>query len=147
MSPQYRNTKETRAEAKIFWDYQEGRRSDLPGFTSRIYLEEGYIKKTRKALNLTQRAFADLLRVQLITVQSWEQGQRQPDNTAAILLQLLGKHKPVQRWLLELMGSPKVKARLAREKKPKRKARGPIKAAPGRTKARTEHEKVAANHA
>jgi DNA-binding transcriptional regulator YiaG len=90
---QYRSSKATRAMAKVVIDFEEGRRKDMPGFTARIHVPAQEVKKARTSLKLTQKGFAELLKVQLITVQSWEQGLRSPDNTVAMLIRLLPKDK------------------------------------------------------
>jgi putative transcriptional regulator len=43
----------------------------------------------RRSLGLTQRTFARMLNVSIKSVQSWEQGSRQPSQAALRLLQLL----------------------------------------------------------
>jgi DNA-binding transcriptional regulator YiaG len=103
---QYKSTKASRAQAKIIIDVAEGRRKDMPGFTTRIFVPPKEVKKARTSLKLTQKGFADLLKVQLITVQSWEQGLRSPDNTVAMLIQLLPGDKHLRK-ILETFGSPK----------------------------------------
>jgi DNA-binding XRE family transcriptional regulator len=108
---QYKSTPQTRREAKWVDEYLDGRRDDIPGYTGRILLAPAGIKKTRIGLRLTQKSFASLLKVQLITVQSWEQGQRSPDNTAALIILLLAKHKQVRKWLEAL--SPPQKPSMA----------------------------------
>jgi putative transcriptional regulator len=45
----------------------------------------------RRSLGLTQRTFARMLNVSIKSVQSWEQGSRQPSQAALRLLQLLRK--------------------------------------------------------
>lgn len=54
----------------------------------------------RKRLKLTQKRFADQYGFNLSTVQDWEQGRRNPERTARILLKII-EHDPtiVQRAL------------------------------------------------
>ena len=53
------------------------------------------IKKIRKALNLSQPVFAQLLNVSLASVRHWEQGLREPTGSTKVLLELLGKEPHV----------------------------------------------------
>jgi DNA-binding transcriptional regulator YiaG len=102
----YRSTAQSRAYAKQVIAYAEGKRMDLPGSNIRYIHSRGYIKAVRKKLDLTQKRLAHLLKVQLITVQSWEQEVRFPDNTAAVLIELLNKHPQVKGWLENISASP-----------------------------------------
>jgi putative transcriptional regulator len=43
----------------------------------------------RKAMGLSQRAFAALIGVSLATLRSWELGQRRPSGPAVVLLSVL----------------------------------------------------------
>lgn len=56
------------------------------------------VARTRKALNLTQSAFALALGVSCRTVEAWEAGRNEPSGAARRLLYLLdGDHSLVQR--------------------------------------------------
>jgi putative transcriptional regulator len=43
----------------------------------------------RRAMGLSQQAFASLIGVSLATVRSWELGQRRPSGPAVVLLRVL----------------------------------------------------------
>lgn len=47
------------------------------------------VAKMRKAMGLSQRAFAALIGVSLATLRSWELGQRRPSGPAVVLLSVL----------------------------------------------------------
>jgi putative transcriptional regulator len=53
------------------------------------------IVKLRQQLNLSQAVFASVLNVSVKTVQSWEQGLRQPSDAALKLLTIAKKHPEV----------------------------------------------------
>jgi len=55
-------------------------------------LKPAEIRKIRLALNASQALFARFLNVSLNTVESWEQGVRQPDKAALKLLIIAKKH-------------------------------------------------------
>jgi DNA-binding transcriptional regulator YiaG len=59
-------------------------------------------KAARKAVNLSQPAFAQALGVSPATVRSWEQGQRRPDGVASLVLKAL-KTSPA---LLQMLHKP-----------------------------------------
>jgi putative transcriptional regulator len=50
------------------------------------------IKETRQQYHLTQAEFAQLLDVSLRTYQNWEQGRREPDGPAKVLLRVASVH-------------------------------------------------------
>lgn len=50
------------------------------------------IKETRQKYNLTQSEFAELLDVSLRTLQNWEQGRREPQGPAKMLLKVASVH-------------------------------------------------------
>jgi putative transcriptional regulator len=50
------------------------------------------IKETRQKYNLTQSEFAELLDVSLRTLQNWEQGRRDPEGPAKVLLKVAAVH-------------------------------------------------------
>jgi putative transcriptional regulator len=50
------------------------------------------IRAIRRALNVSQGVFADLLNVSLGTVQAWEQGRRVPDGAAVRLLEIAERY-------------------------------------------------------
>jgi DNA-binding transcriptional regulator YiaG len=55
-------------------------------------LKPAEIRRIRLALNASQALFARFLNVSLNTVESWEQGVRQPDQAALKLLTIAKKH-------------------------------------------------------
>ncbi len=50
------------------------------------------IKETRQKYNLTQEEFAQLLDVSPRTLQNWEQGRREPQGPAMVLLKVAAVH-------------------------------------------------------
>jgi putative transcriptional regulator len=50
------------------------------------------VHRLRRRLRMSQGVFARLLNVSLKTVQSWEQGERNPSQAARRLLQMLAEH-------------------------------------------------------
>lgn len=98
----YKSTPQTRAAARAYLDYEEGRTASPKGFTTRLVLDPAYIKETRKKLGLTQRELGQLLSVETTTVEKWEQGRRFPENPVVKLLMLLPKHPQLKKWLEEL---------------------------------------------
>jgi putative transcriptional regulator len=53
------------------------------------------IKKIRSGYKLSQKEFATLLGISLATLRNWEQGRRQPEGAAKILLQIAARHPNV----------------------------------------------------
>lgn len=47
------------------------------------------VRNIRQSLKLSQPEFARLVRVSVGTIRNWEQGRRQPEGLAAVLLQAL----------------------------------------------------------
>ena len=58
-------------------------------------MKDKEIVKLRKQLNFTQLRFASALNVSLKTLQAWEQGRRQPKDTALKLLTIAKQHPEV----------------------------------------------------
>ena len=50
------------------------------------------VKKIRKNYKLTQTEFAALMGISVKTLQNWEQGRREPEGAARVLLQVAAKH-------------------------------------------------------
>mgnify|MGYP001572006447 FL=1 len=50
------------------------------------------VKKIRKNYKLTQTEFAVLMGISVKTLQNWEQGRREPEGAARVLLQVAAKH-------------------------------------------------------
>ncbi|MGD9582208.1 MAG: helix-turn-helix domain-containing protein [Lysobacterales bacterium] len=62
---------------------------------SRVFrVDADQVKNIRKATGLSQARFAAVLRVEISTLQNWEQGRRQPSGPAKALLRAL-KNDPV----------------------------------------------------
>jgi putative transcriptional regulator len=59
------------------------------------------VKAIRRDLDLSQREFADAYGIPLRTVQSWEQGVRQPDATAQSYLRIIANLPKQVRTALE----------------------------------------------
>lgn len=53
------------------------------------------VAKVRQSLDLTQKAFADLLGIGLSTLRSWEQRKREPSGAARMLISIALKHPEV----------------------------------------------------
>lgn len=50
------------------------------------------VKAIREELNLTQQQFAAMLGISVRTLQNWEQGRREPEGPAKVLLLIAAKH-------------------------------------------------------
>jgi putative transcriptional regulator len=55
-------------------------------------IEAPDVRAIRKRMHLSQREFAALLGISVDTVQNWEQGRRQPEGPARVLLHVADKH-------------------------------------------------------
>jgi putative transcriptional regulator len=53
------------------------------------------IKKIRTGYKLSQQEFAALLGISIATLRNWEQGRREPEGPAKILLQVAARHPDV----------------------------------------------------
>ncbi len=86
--------------------FMQGRTKKLTRFkTTRYYVPApGELKVLRKKLDLSQSQFADLVETSVRTIQGWEQGQRRPDGSTALLLWLVKSHPEVSGWLKERRG-------------------------------------------
>ncbi|MDN5752914.1 MAG: helix-turn-helix domain-containing protein [Nitrosospira sp.] len=69
--------------------FQEGRK-ELK--TKSVTIPEIGVSEIRKQLNLTQEDFAQRFGFSVSTVRNWEQGTRQPDGPARILLSLIASN-------------------------------------------------------
>lgn len=56
-------------------------------------VEKPDIKAIRRAMGLTQVQFAGLLAISVNTLRNWEQGRREPEGPARVLL-LVAAHRP-----------------------------------------------------
>jgi putative transcriptional regulator len=60
---------------------------------SRRFIIEGIdVKRIRADYQMTQNDFAGLLGISVKTLRNWEQGRRQPQGAARVLLQVAAKH-------------------------------------------------------
>lgn len=64
-------------------------------------VEAADLRALRDARNISQQLLAGLLNVSDSTVQSWEQGRKQPDGAALRLLQLYQRHPDLLEELIE----------------------------------------------
>jgi len=63
---------------------------------SRTFLmQEPNPKEIRTKLELTQAHFAALMNISIHTLRNWEQGRRQPDGPAKVLLNIVSEHPEV----------------------------------------------------
>lgn len=63
---------------------------------SRAFLmQEPNPKDIRVKLELTQARFATLMNISVHTLRNWEQGRRQPEGPAKVLLNIVAKHPEV----------------------------------------------------
>jgi putative transcriptional regulator len=56
----------------------------------------------RNRLNLSRAVFARYLRVNVRTLENWEQGRAKPNAQAALLIRLVAKHKDMLKRLQEV---------------------------------------------
>ncbi|HBT96821.1 MAG TPA: transcriptional regulator [Desulfobulbaceae bacterium] len=63
-------------------------RGEAPASRS-FFVEEQDVKSIRERLSLSQNEFARLMRVNIRTLQNWEQRRRRPTGPAAALLQIV----------------------------------------------------------
>ena len=77
-------------------------------------VEKPDVQKIRSNYRLSQTEFASMLGISKDTLQNWEQGRRQPQGPARVLLQVAAKH-PEAVWDVV-----KPKKRLAGKKTPKK---------------------------
>ncbi len=60
---------------------------------SRAFVADGpNIKRIRSAYDLSQGQFAALLGISVATLRNWEQGRREPEGPARVLLQVAARH-------------------------------------------------------
>ena len=70
-------------------------------FTRKRSLPAVDVVQTRKALNLTQKGFADVLGVSPRTVEAWEAGRTSPTPTAKKLIYLINEDNSLVQKLME----------------------------------------------
>jgi putative transcriptional regulator len=61
------------------------------------------VKSIRARYGLSQREFAARLGISMATLRNWEQGRRQPEGPARVLLEIAARHP---RILADLVGTP-----------------------------------------
>jgi putative transcriptional regulator len=60
---------------------------------SRVFVTDGpNIKRIRSKYDLSQDQFAALLGISVATLRNWEQGRREPEGPARVLLQVAARH-------------------------------------------------------
>ena len=60
--------------------------------THTIRVHPADVRSTRERLGLTQAAFASAFGVSIATVRNWEQGRREPEGPARVLLRVIERH-------------------------------------------------------
>lgn len=66
----------------------------------KFYIEEPNAKDIREKLHLTQNQFASLMNISIHTLRNWEQGRRQPEGPAKVLLNVANNHPNI---LIEML--------------------------------------------
>ena len=64
---------------------------------SRVFLKNPNPRTIRTKLELTQEQFAHLMNISVYTLRNWEQGRREPEGTAKVLLNVANYHPEVLR--------------------------------------------------
>jgi putative transcriptional regulator len=109
----------------------KGRRS--PARRSRI--DAPQVRELREAYGLSQERFAALMGISVATLRNWEQGRRQPEGSARVLLEVVAKHPEA---VLDVVSSTSREGSKGRKRSAPRsvRARGQ-RGAPARRRART----------
>jgi putative transcriptional regulator len=68
----------------------------------RARVEAPDVREIREAFGLSQTRFAALMGISVATLRNWEQGRRQPEGSARVLLQVVAKHPEA---VLDTVGS------------------------------------------
>ena len=58
----------------------------------RFYIDEPNAKEIRQKLHLTQNQFASLMNISIHTLRNWEQGRRNPEGPAKVLLNIVNNY-------------------------------------------------------
>jgi len=66
---------------------------------SRVFIKNPNPKNIREKLSLTQEQFAKLMNISVYTIRNWEQGRREPEGAAKVLLNVVNYHPEVLRDL------------------------------------------------
>jgi len=61
----------------------------------KFFIEEPNPKEIRTKMSLTQDKFANLMNISVHTLRNWEQGKRQPQGPAKVLLNVVNNHPNV----------------------------------------------------
>ena len=61
----------------------------------KFFIEEPNPKEIRAKMSLTQSQFAVLMNISVHTLRNWEQGRRQPEGPARVLLNVANNHPEV----------------------------------------------------
>jgi len=61
----------------------------------KFFIEEPNPKEIRSKMSLTQDQFAVLMNISVHTLRNWEQGRRQPEGPARVLLNVANNHPEV----------------------------------------------------
>ena len=62
------------------------------GASRKFIFEEPNPKKIRTKLSLTQEKFAELMNISVHTLRNWEQGRRNPEGPAKVLLNIVNNY-------------------------------------------------------
>ncbi len=65
------------------------------------------VRAIRERYALSQAKFAALMGISVATLRNWEQGRRQPEGSARVLLRVVARHPDA---VLDVVGVPAVKA-------------------------------------
>jgi putative transcriptional regulator len=66
--------------------------------------EEPDVKALRERYGLSQEKFASLMGISVATLRNWEQGRRQPEGSARILLRVVARHPEA---VLDVVSNPR----------------------------------------
>lgn len=61
----------------------------------KVTIKDPDVRRIRKNLALSQSQFAKLMGISLDTLKNWEQGRRQPQGPARVLLNIVARHPEV----------------------------------------------------
>jgi putative transcriptional regulator len=65
---------------------------DIEAKQHTLHIPDVNVREVRESLHLSQAAFAEKYGFSLATVRNWEQGRREPELPAKILLAVIAKH-------------------------------------------------------
>jgi len=64
---------------------------------SRVFIKNPNPKTIRTKLKLTQNQFANFMNISVHTLRNWEQGRREPEGPAKVLLNIVNYHPEVMK--------------------------------------------------